>query len=433
MNKRAFLIFSSLFFLTAFSLHAQECSQRYKEAVFKDVQLEGQVKFGDALFQHSTLPLHYDVYMPKGDTAALRPLLILWHGGAYIDLFSKTSPDIVMLAKSFAKMGYVVISPDYRSVRDIIEFLKRGMVVQAILKAVIDADMAVCQILDLVDNQGNPYRINRDEIFAGGVSAGAITGLHLTLLNKVEDFPESFRHLAEGVDNGVLYDLLDNKNKYCGNKNIIKSFFNISGAVLDTDFIQYIPTEYVHFHGTKDAIVHSGVGRPVFGISAAPGMYGSERIHEKMLEVGINSTLYLYPGIGHVPFLNIDLTNFLQQWDVVNQELYDETVKIMSEHMFARVECEQVPPAPTGIHSKNYAELKFYPNPVEHTFRIELPESGQWQVQVFDVAGKIVLQNSFKGVNYEQPVADLAKGMYVVQIHELQSPNQKFKGKFIRN
>ncbi len=430
-EKKSFFNFLLTFFLTNFSLYAQECTQRYREAVFDDVSMDGHVRFGESLVQNSLVPLHYDVYMPKGDTAALRPLLILWHGGAFLDIFTKTSPDIVQLAKSFAKLGYVVISPDYRGIRDFTEFLQKGKLVQEVMKAVIDGNKAICHILDLIDNHGNPYRINKDEIFAGGVSGGGVLGLHLILLNEIDDLPESIRHLIDGVDNGVLHDLIG--NKYCGNENILKSFFNISGALVATDFMQYTPTTFEHYHGTKDAIVPHGAGKPLGGMTAAPGMYGSMKVHEKMLEVGIHSILHLYPGIGHVPFLNLDLVNLLQQVNVVNEELYIETVETMAEHMFAKIECEQVPSVPTGIHSKNYAELKFYPNPVEHTFRIELPENGQWQVQVFDVAGKIVLQNNFKGVNYEQPVTDLAKGMYAVQIHELQNPNQKFKGKFIRN
>ena len=63
--------------------------------------------------------LMLDVYEPNGDTLANgdsvtdRPLVLLAHGGSFIG-GSKTGSDVVPLAESFAKMGYVVASINYR-------------------------------------------------------------------------------------------------------------------------------------------------------------------------------------------------------------------------------------------------------------------------------------------------------------------------------
>ncbi len=417
------------FMITYSSAQEDECSDRYQKKVFPLVDFQGNVDFGSWTTRNgANVPLRYDVYMPKGDTAALRPLVILWHGGAFLDIFKKTSPDITTMAKDLARAGYVVISPDYRGIRDATDFFRKEDLVKEVVGAAIDGNKAICHILSEIDN-GNPYRINKDEIFAGGVSGGAVLGLHLILLQKTEDLPAELVNWAREVDNGAIDDLL--VNKYCGNPDIIKGFFSISGALVDTNFIQYSPTAFLHFHGTKDDIVPYDVGSPLFGLTDAPTLYGSKPIHERSLEKGTYSEFYSYENLGHVPFLNLDLLKIIQQVNVVNGEVYVETLEAMIRLMMQKIACEPKKVEVTGIRTQA-TELSFYPNPAEKYFQINMPESRQWQIQVFDLAGKIIQQNSFNGSRHQYFTDGLAKGMYVVRITDLQASDKLFVGKIIK-
>ncbi|MCO5247566.1 MAG: hypothetical protein M9887_01245 [Chitinophagales bacterium] len=245
MNKVfTFFLILTLTFIFSFSeAQEYECTMRYRDKIFNSVGMEGNVSFGQWVTSNGGIrPLRYDVYFPKNDTATLRPLVILWHGGAYLDMFTKESPDIVMMAKDLARMGYVAISPDYRGVRDVMDMFNDDGLIKEVVGSAIDANRAVCHILDQIENGGNPYRINKDEIFAGGVSGGAVTGLHALLLPSLDDLGEQYAKWAREVDNGEADELIS--NKFCGHKNAIKGFINISGGILDTSFIKPVPISH---------------------------------------------------------------------------------------------------------------------------------------------------------------------------------------------
>lgn len=417
----------------ASNVYAQEdeCSQRYRAKVFNEIEFHGNVLFGSWTTNNGgTKHLRYDVYAPKDDTASLRPLVILWHGGAFMDLFKKNSPDIVAMARDLAKMGYVVISPDYRGIRDVVDFFRTEDLVRIVVGAAIDGNKAICHILSEIEN-GNPLRINKNEIFAGGVSGGAVLGLHLVLLQQTEDLPAGLVEWARSVDDGMIDELL--ANKYCGNPDIIKGFINISGALVDTSFIRSVPTSFLHIHGTSDQIVPFGIGQPLAGVTAAPDLFGSLPVHEKCQEAGIRSENLFYDGLGHVPFLNIDLESFFSQFNLVNQQVYIECMTTIANFLFDQTTCEQKEEeTPTPVINRNINELSFYPNPAALSFLINMPENGQWQVQIFDLAGKLIISNSFSGNRYSQSVSDLSKGMYVVQITGLQQTEKIYTGKIIK-
>lgn len=430
--KRLFTLTILICFTISFSsAQEDECSQRYREKVFTNIEFNGNVLFGSWTTKNGgTKHLRYDVYSPKDDTAALRPLVILWHGGAFLDLFKKNSPDIVMLARDLAKMGYVVISPDYRGIRDATDFFRKEDLVKEVVGAAIDGNKAICHILSEINN-GNPYRINKDEIFAGGVSGGAVLGLHLILLERAEDLPAELIGWAKEVDNGAIDEAL--ANKYCGNSDVIKGFFSISGAIVDTSFIHHSSTGFVHFHGKKDDIVPYNIGQPLFGFTDAPDLYGSKPVHEKNLETGTYSKLYSYDNLGHVPFLNLDINNIFSQLNIINQDVYIETLQAMVDYMFERITCEaKSAEEVTGIRRVQTKELSFFPNPSEKYFQISMQENKQWQVQVFDLAGKIIQQSNFNGNRHQYFTDELAKGMYVVQISDLQEPDNIYVGKIIK-
>lgn len=430
--KKHFTFFLFIYFLFSIHVDAQECTQRYREKVFTEVGLDGNISFGQWIApQGGIRPLRYDVYYPKNDTATLRPLVILWHGGAYMDMFTKESPDIVMMAKDLARMGYVAISPDYRGIRDAMDFFNDGGLIREVAGSAIDANKAVCHILEQIEENGNPYRINKDEIFAGGVSGGAVTGLHALLVPSVDALGAQNAAWAREVDNGVIDEIID--NKFCGHQNAIKGFINISGAILDTSIIEKVPISFLNIHGTGDQIVMFDYGKPLGGLTAAPPLYGSKRVHDKLLSLGMHSEALFTPGLGHVPFMNLDLGSILKYGlGLINMDEYNKTLNLMGNFLFNQITCEKKEVTPTGIRPENSVELNIYPNPVNNSFEIKMPENRVWHIQIMDIAGKTIQQNNFNGYNYIQNVEQLANGVYVIKIISPIESDKIFIGKMIK-
>jgi hypothetical protein len=64
-------------------------------------------------------------------------------------------------------------------------------------------------------------------------------------------------------------------------------------------------------------------------------------------------------------------------------------------------------------------EANLYPNPVlkGNLVKIELPnEVGSVSVQIFDMSGRVVKQNTFEGTSYEVNTSEFSKGIYIIQM-----------------
>lgn len=75
-------------------------------------------------------------------------------------------------------------------------------------------------------------------------------------------------------------------------------------------------------------------------------------------------------------------------------------------------------------------EMAVYPNPVNNVlnFSLENTKSGNWQIQIINSVGDIVLNDPFSKVIH---VSSLKPGYYVVQVFA--SNNKIYRAKFIKN
>jgi len=150
---------------------------RYRDQVFSNVSITSDLKYGQAPdANNNPVDLKLDLYQPTGDTQTLRPALVWVHGGSFSG-GDKTNFVPVDVANTFSKMGYVVVSINYR-------LLGSGCVANpsnctvAALEAQHDAQAAVRWLR----SNAATYKIDPSRIGIGGESAGAITatlvGLH---------------------------------------------------------------------------------------------------------------------------------------------------------------------------------------------------------------------------------------------------------------
>lgn len=258
---------------------------RFIQPIFDSVTLTQDVVYTNGLNSQSQMQdLKLDVYQPFGDTMALRPVVILAHGGGFIQ---GNKIELANYCRRFAKKGFVTISIQYRLGYT---SLTTPALVEMVIRATQDMKNSV-RFLRKSASESNPYHIHPDFIFAGGFSAGAITALHLAYMDQLEEIPA-----GQSVPS---LDSLHNNGQFPGFDWRVKAVINIAGAVGDTNWIKAGDLPVISFHGTSDATVPFISGN--FGLPFGPSLslFGSQSIFNRTQNLGINSELRAFTGAGH--------------------------------------------------------------------------------------------------------------------------------------
>ena len=169
-----FLLYTISLFI--FTNTQAQCYGRYQQEIFDQVSIT-TVTYSDVY------DLDMDIYQPIGDVEANRPMLILAHGGSFVG-GTRTNATVVSLAETFAKRGYVVASISYRLMK-LSDFLTRSATFNGVAEALSDGKAAVRYFRKTVE-EGNVYRIDSNQIYFGGNSAGGVIALHTTFIQEEE-------------------------------------------------------------------------------------------------------------------------------------------------------------------------------------------------------------------------------------------------------
>ena len=114
--------------------------------------------------------------------------MILAHGGFFLD-GSNDGLDVVSLSEDLAQMGYVVASMSYRLGVNITNLLEiQDEFIKAVWRGVHDSKAAV-RFFRKSAEEGNPYGIDPNRIYLGGVSAGAFIALHHAYVDEDIEIP----------------------------------------------------------------------------------------------------------------------------------------------------------------------------------------------------------------------------------------------------
>lgn len=245
--------------------------------------------------KRSDLDLDMDIYIPKDDTLSKRPLMMFIHGGAFF-IGDKATIPYQKWCSHFASLGYVCVSINYRMGFRI----NSKAIERTAYQATQDAHAAMRYIVSKKDI----YRIDTDNLFVGGASAGSITAMNLTYMRN-ENRPESSYSSLFMEDLGPLET--SGNNIY--NKFKIKAVANMWGSIYDLEILRNSNTPIISFHGDEDIILPYRFGYPFRAIGEFQKvffdeMYGSSYIHEKAQELGIRSELHTFHGQGHALHLD---------------------------------------------------------------------------------------------------------------------------------
>ena len=286
--------------LPALALHAQgDCP--YAEYDRFDTLVETHaVPFGanTPVLGGPAQTLLMDVYEPGGDTTAHRPVVVITYGGSFI---AGSRADVAPLCRTFARLGYVAVAPDYRTGF----FLPNEFTTSlAVMRG--DHDMRACvrYLRRSVAEMGDPYRIDTARIVQGGISAGAISAIHATYLDKSIEVPPIL--YGDTADLGGIEGNSGNP----GYSSAVAACFSFSGAIGDTSWIETGDVPLCSLHEVGDEVVPYGTQEVnVFGIPTGLIASGSHDIHLRMDHVGVQNCFLSYPGADHVGYLNYDEEN----------------------------------------------------------------------------------------------------------------------------
>ncbi len=405
------------------SMFAQTpCSNgRYANDVFTNYTTTSDITYGsNTSFSGSTTTLKLDFFEPTGDTETARPLIIWVHGGSFIG-GSKTDNDVKTWSQKFALKGYTCASINYRL--GFLPINDSAAAVKAVVRATQDLKAAIRFFYK--DRQtSNTYKIDTTRIFIGGSSAGAITALHVAYLDDICE-------ISDYLDSTSITTLggLDGNSGNPGYSTTVQGVINGCGALARYSWMQAGDVPLCSIHGTADGTVkyNRGIVNP-----GTPLMYldGSRMLHERACAIGVENQFYTFPGAPHVPYAGnaayMDTTvNFIRDFLVkrlgcTDNELQPENARMETANLYAINYCDGSPVnevCPTsGIKENNISSFLLFPNPASNVLNIRTKTAGKFDVSIFDLTGREILNKSILNGQATIDLSNINKGNYIVKL-----------------
>jgi len=276
-------------------LFAKTQNCRYYQRIFPTVNKTANIAYAtapgipavyisEAVTTSQTLTM--DVFQPASDTAQKRAMIIFAHSGGFIN-GSKDNADMQALCDSFAHLGYVTATLNYRKNFNL---LSSSSSERAVWRGIQDASAAVRYF----KNFAATYKIDTGNIFFWGSSAGAFMSLGLAYLDDPERPSSTYSGFLQ-PDLGCK-DCTGNAYAF---PSTVKGIVSCWGATRDTAWIQNNNnTPALLFHGTADATVPYTEGYP-FGLPTIAYVRGSQQINQQMNRTSIYHEFYSETGLGH--------------------------------------------------------------------------------------------------------------------------------------
>jgi para-nitrobenzyl esterase len=406
-----------------------QCGGRYDANVYSSVTAASGIAYGSnvkagSATTYTTLTL--DFYEPTGDTSQARPLIIWAHGGSFIGGTS-TDPDVDTLCHRFAKKGYACASINYRI--GVTSYDSLGFI-YALVRSVQDMKAAV-RFFYKDRLTSNTYKIDTNNIFIGGSSAGAFTALHYAYLKRS-------CQVTEYMSQHTL-DSLGGLSGYSGNQcysEKVKGVVNLCGALGQYGWLEAGDMPFCSMHGTADGTVNYSRGDvlPSFPVHILVAD-GSRMLNQQAQAVGVQNPFYTWYGSDHVPYAG-STTAAIKYMDTTVNFVHDYLLKRMNINCTA----SQLPNTPYGAANlysftncssnmalscslngiKNInANLiqEVYPNPSENQINLVFANStDKHNVQLTDLSGRVVKSDVTTQSTYVLEKGNLNAGIYFLKV-----------------
>ena len=349
--------------------------------------------------------LDFDFYEAVDNGETDRPLIIIAHGGFFL-AGSNDGLDVVPLCEDFARMGYAVASISYRlGIANLLDL--ENELIKAVWRAVHDGRAAVRYFRKSVEEEGNPWGIDPDRIYMGGVSAGGFLALHHAYVDADGEIPSNIDQTAPGMGGG-----LEGDSGNPGYSSQVAGIFNVSGALKDATWMQAGDENLVSIHGTADGTVPYGTGSVNLMGFPVTDVDGSATLHEEAEDIGLTHCFITIDGAGHVPH-------------VTNSNAYDITLSTLAGALSSWI-CADYPEQcgeydyTSDIQEQLTHAVRMYPNPADNgqVTLVHSAADGGWKAHIRDGQGRVVATHSDFGPQATLNLSGLPSGLYIVEVAE---------------
>jgi len=409
-----------------------QCGGRFDANVFGSVTATTGITYGSNIKYDGSGPqsLTMDFYAPTGDASTARPLIIWAHGGSFLSGTS-TDADVDTLCHRFAKKGYACASINYRL--GITSFDSLGFI-PALVRAVQDMKAAV-RFFYKDKLTSNTYKIDTNNIFIGGSSAGSFTALHYAYLKRS-------CQVTTYISQHEL-DSLGGLSGYSGNQcysEKVKGVIDLCGALGTYGWLEAGDLPLCSMHGTNDNTVNYSRGEvlPAYGIHILVAD-GSRMIKAKALAVGVQDNFYTWYGADHVPYAGSTATE-IKYMDTTVNFVHDYLLQRMgysctasqlannpygTANLYPFTNCTSNAPLAciaTGIKNISANLLQeVYPNPANSDVNIVFTNSNAVHyVALTDISGRIVKSATTTNAIYTLDRNTLTSGIYFLRVSNTQ-------------
>lgn len=382
-----------LSFVTTAAIGQADCMNgRYVDYDhFQSVTVTSDITYGQNTgVTGQTQSLELDIYEPTGDLNDSRPVVIVTFGGSFI---AGSKEDVSGICEVFAKLGYVAVAPEYR----VGFFIPNAYSTSsAVLRGAHDVKAAIRYLYRSVAIDGNPFGLDTNRIFVGGVSAGAISAMHAVYLDEQSEIPPILQ------PDTALFGNVAGLSGNLGYSDDVLGVWSMSGALYDT--LSIIPGDpgLVSVHEVGDAVVPYFT-EEVEVLSIPTGLIasGSHDVHRYMDAIGVENCLLSYPGNDHVGYLSSDFQGSI---GFIADFLRDKT-------------CGTIPDCGAIIAAVEEREeelFSVYPNPVTDFVRISA--AFEKRVRIMDQAGRVVFDEMIPSGDHPMDIRHLSRGMYTMHV-----------------
>ena len=386
---------------------------------------------------NATTTLTLDFYEPTGDVSTARPLIVWAHGGSFLS-GSSTDADVDTLCHRFAKKGYACASINYRE--GVTSFDSLGFI-PSLIRAVQDMKAAV-RFFYKDKLTSNTYKIDTNNIFIGGSSAGSFMALHYAYLKRS-------CQVTTYISQHEL-DSLGGLSGYSGNQcysENVKGVIDLCGALGTYGWLEAGDLPFCSMHGTADNTVNYSRGEvlPSYGIHILFAD-GSRMLKSQAAAVGVSDNFYTFYGSDHVPYAYstsasstvkakelayMDTTvNFVHDY-LLQRMGYSCTASQLANtpfgttNLYSFTNCSTNSPlncSVSGIKSISANLLQeVYPNPSESEIKVVFANSDDTHtVQVTDLSGRVVKSAVTTQVTYTLEKGNLNAGVYFLKVSNKQ-------------
>ncbi len=383
----------------------QTNAQRYLMPVFDSIVITDSIPYGSANnYLGASTPLAIDLYMPYGDTATNRPLLVLAHGGSFIG-GNKKATDIVKVCMEFAKRGYVCASIKYRlGVNTSNPLTLANEFANAVWRGTLDGRGAIRYFYKDA-SMGNNYKIDTNNIYVGGISAGGVLGLHVAYLDK----PSEAGSANPSIDTASIGGI-EGSSGNAGYSWKVKGVISLCGAIGTSTWMNDNKNiGIVSVHGTNDNTVPFKTDYFKAGVIPIALLSGSYIVDSVAKANGNPSALKVFYGQDHVPFSLPTPTGLAYM---------DTTISFVADFLYKDI--KRIPSNGSGINNRymDDLDLKVFPVPSNSSITIQFKNNQNinFAFELFDLNGKLLSSQSTISNTMQIERNNLMNGLYILKI-----------------